>query len=68
MSKKPERVDIKIYLMGDSGLEVARRLERVVTETGLSISQVAGMALRYGMPELEKRLLDDKQQSTKTKK
>lgn len=71
MKKKVEqvdRVDIKFYLMGDSGLEVARRLERISTETGLSVSKVVGMAVRYGLPEVEQRILNDNEQKTKAKK
>lgn len=49
----PRRV--AMYFRKDN-LKVYERLEHLSQITGLSLSKVSSMALRYGVPELEKRI------------
>jgi hypothetical protein len=56
---KPKRVyphRVAMYF-NKSNLQVYERLENISKVTGLSISKISGMALRYGVSELEERLI-----------
>jgi hypothetical protein len=54
----PHRV--AMYFRKDN-LKVFERLENLSKVTGLSLSKVSGMALRYGVTELEDRLIETEQ-------
>lgn len=46
-----KRVAIKVYLSEDS--EIYKRVLELSQKTTLSLSSVAGMALRHGLPSVE---------------
>lgn len=50
----PQRVAM---YFNKSNLKVYERIENVSKVTGLSISKVSAMALRFGVTELEERLI-----------
>ena len=52
MNKK--RVAIKVYLSEDS--EIYKRVSALSEKTTLSLSSVAGMALRHGIPSVEQSM------------
>ena len=52
MTKK--RIAIKVYLMEDS--EIYRRVSSLAEKTTLSLSSVAGMAMRHGVPSVEQKM------------
>lgn len=57
---KTKRVAIKVYLEAED--EIYKRVEFLASKTTLSLSSVAGMALRYGLPSVEqtmKKLFED---------
>lgn len=68
MKKKSEAV--KIYFSDENGKKVFERIENISKRTGLSVSKVAGMAVRFGIVEVEDRILDahELEPTTKAKK
>lgn len=53
-TKNNVRVGVKFYLEKDD--EVLKRFEYLQKITGLSMSSIAGMTVRYGLPAVEKIL------------
>ena len=65
MSKKT--ANIKIYFSDDAGKKVFERIENISKRTGLSVSKVAGMAVRFGITEVEDRILEPHEIESKSK-
>ena len=56
--KKRKIIPIKVYFQADdeAGMKVVKRVETIVKRTGLSVSAVAGLAIRYGLMKVEEAL------------
>lgn len=51
---KTKRIAIKVYLEAED--EIYKRVETLANQTSLSLSSVAGMALRHGLPSVEQTM------------
>jgi len=58
--KRVSPLRVAMYF-GKDNKQVYERLENVSKITGLSLSKVSSMALRYGVRELEERLIEPSQ-------
>lgn len=55
---KKKATDIRVYATDEASKKVFERIENIAKRTGLSISKVAGMAIRFGITDVEDRFLE----------
>ena len=60
IKKRVSPLRVAMYF-GKDNQQVYERLENVSKITGLSLSKVSSMALRFGVSELEERLIEPSQ-------
>lgn len=67
ITKKNKPVRVQMYFTSLEARKVWERLENVSKRTGLSVSKVASMAVRFGITEVEDRFLEEHELEAKPK-
>lgn len=55
---KKKTTDIRVYATDEASEKLFERIENIAKRTGLSISKIAGMAIKFGITDVEDRLLE----------
>lgn len=67
---KNKSLSLKVYFQPDDeeSMKVYARVERLCNKTGLSVSALVGMIIRFGVTEVEERLLEPEDVADEPKK